>query len=56
MLDTSGNIISWNIGAERILGYQEAEILSAFARISRQKQLNAINAASTQESCTEGFY
>lgn len=34
MLDTSGNIISWNIGAERILGYQEAEILGQhFARI-----------------------
>ncbi len=34
MLDTSGNIISWNIGAERILGYQEAEILGHhFARI-----------------------
>ncbi|HCF29816.1 MAG TPA: histidine kinase, partial [Cyanobacteria bacterium UBA11049] len=34
MLDTSGNIISWNIGAERILGYQEAEIIGQhFARI-----------------------
>ncbi len=28
MLDTSGHIISWNIGAERILGYQEAEVIS----------------------------
>lgn len=27
MLDTSGHIISWNIGAERILGYQEVEIV-----------------------------
>lgn len=27
MLDLDGNFVSWNIGAERILGYQEAEIL-----------------------------
>jgi len=27
MLDNNGNVISWNIGAERILGYQEAEIV-----------------------------
>jgi len=34
MLDTSGHIISWNIGAERILGYQEAEVIGQpFSRI-----------------------
>lgn len=27
MLNKEGNIISWNTGAERILGYQEHEIL-----------------------------
>lgn len=27
MLDNNGDIVSWNIGAERILGYQEAEIV-----------------------------
>jgi PAS domain S-box-containing protein len=27
MLDPNGNFTSWNIGAERILGYQEAEII-----------------------------
>lgn len=27
MLDKSGHFISWNVGAERILGYQEAEII-----------------------------
>ncbi|WP_193200351.1 ATP-binding protein [Nostoc sp. MG11] len=27
MLDANGLIISWNIGAERILGYQESEII-----------------------------
>jgi len=27
ILDRDGNFVSWNIGAERILGYQEAEII-----------------------------
>lgn len=27
MLDNAGRIVSWNIGAERILGYQAAEVL-----------------------------
>lgn len=27
MLDTKGRVVSWNKGAERILGYQEAEIV-----------------------------
>ncbi len=27
MLDLDGNFVSWNVGAERILGYQEAEIV-----------------------------
>lgn len=34
MLDPNGNFTSWNIGAERILGYQEAEIIDQpFERI-----------------------
>ncbi|MBD0263222.1 MAG: PAS domain S-box protein [Tolypothrix sp. Co-bin9] len=34
LLDPNGNFTSWNIGAERILGYQEAEIIGQpFARI-----------------------
>jgi len=34
MLDQNGNFTSWNIGAERILGYQEAEIIGQpFERI-----------------------
>ena len=28
LLDMNGNIVSWNMGAERILGYQEAEIIN----------------------------
>src|SRR5436305_401459 len=27
MLDTEGRIVSWNVGAERILGYKEPEII-----------------------------
>jgi len=27
MLDTAGNVVSWNPGAERIKGYSSAEIL-----------------------------
>jgi len=27
LLDTHGQVATWNTGAERILGYQEAEIL-----------------------------
>jgi len=27
MMDLNGHIISWNTGAERILGYQEVEII-----------------------------
>ena len=34
MLDPNGHIISWNIGSERILGYQEVEIIGQpFSRI-----------------------
>lgn len=34
MLDPNGNFTTWNIGAERILGYQEAEIIGqSFERI-----------------------
>src|SRR3954469_19973637 len=27
LLDDSGKIVSWNVGAERILGYQDSEVL-----------------------------
>lgn len=33
MLDTDGNIISWNLGAERIKGYNEDEVLHKHYRI-----------------------
>jgi len=34
MLDANSNFVSWNVGAERILGYQEAEIIGQpFERI-----------------------
>lgn len=40
MLDPNGNFASWNIGAERILGYQEAEIIGQpFARIFSQSAI-----------------
>jgi PAS domain S-box-containing protein len=33
MLDTTGRVVSWNVGAERLLGYTEAEIIGEnFAR------------------------
>lgn len=42
MLDTDGNIISWNVGAERITGYTEEEILgkhfSIFYREEEKKR------------------
>ena len=34
MLDTQGRVVTWNSGAERTLGYQEAEIVGQpFARM-----------------------
>src|SRR5262245_4904514 len=34
MLDTQGRVVTWNVGAERILGYKEGEIVGQpFARI-----------------------
>ncbi len=40
MLDPNGNFTSWNIGAERILGYQEAEIIGQpFALIFSQSAI-----------------
>jgi len=40
MLDLEGNFVSWNVGAERILGYQEAEIVGkSFSCIYTPKDL-----------------
>jgi len=40
MLDCEGRFISWNVGAERILGYSEAEILKrSFACIYTEEDL-----------------
>ena len=44
MLDTAGNVVSWNPGAERIKGYSSAEILGRhfsrfYTKDDRQKEL-----------------
>ncbi len=57
MLDPNGKFTSWNIGAERILGYQEAEIIGQpFERIFSPK---AIERGQPQQvlrkAVTEGF-
>ncbi|MCC5647662.1 PAS domain S-box protein [Nostoc sp. CHAB 5824] len=57
MLDPNGNFASWNIGAERILGYQEAEIIGQpFERIFSPE---AIERGQPQQvltkAVTEGF-
>jgi len=57
MLDPNGNFTSWNIGAERILGYQEAEIIGQpFERIFSPE---AIERGQPQQALTkavtEGF-
>ncbi len=57
MLDPNGNFTSWNIGAERILGYQEAEIIGQpFERIFSPE---AIERGQPQQvltkAITEGF-
>src|SRR5206468_3667025 len=33
LMDTAGKIVSWNTGAERIIGYEEAEIVGKSASI-----------------------
>ncbi len=58
MLDPNGNFTSWNIGAERILGYQEAEIIGQpFERIFSPE---AIECGQPQQvltkAVTEGFF
>ncbi|BDI14409.1 hypothetical protein ANSO36C_02110 [Nostoc cf. commune SO-36] len=58
MLDPNGNFTSWNIGAERILGYQEAEIIGQpFERIFSPE---AIERGQPQQvltkAVTEGFF
>lgn len=30
LMDPSGNVVSWNVGAERILGYREGEIIGRY--------------------------
>ncbi|HYW18134.1 MAG TPA: ATP-binding protein [Nodularia sp. (in: cyanobacteria)] len=57
MLDPNGNFTSWNIGAERILGYQEAEVIGQpFERIFSPE---AIERGQPQQvlkkAVTEGF-
>ncbi|MBE9104715.1 PAS domain S-box protein, partial [Nostoc cf. edaphicum LEGE 07299] len=57
MLDTNGKFTSWNIGAERILGYQEVEIIGQpFERIFSPE---AIERGQPQQvltkAATEGF-
>lgn len=57
MLDPNGNFTSWNIGAKRILGYQEAEIIGQpFERIFSPE---AIERGQPQQvltkAVTEGF-
>ncbi|MBW4452960.1 MAG: PAS domain S-box protein [Nostoc indistinguendum CM1-VF10] len=57
MLNPNGNFTSWNIGAERILGYQEAEIIGQpFERIFSPE---AIERGQPQQvltkAVTEGF-
>lgn len=44
MLDSNGHIISWNAGAEQILGYREDEVLGEpFARIFTPEAVHRIN-------------
>src|SRR5580704_3073101 len=55
MLDTAGNVISWNPGAERIKGYASAEIMGQhFSRFypeeDRQKDLPGIALARAEQS------
>ncbi|HZT40678.1 MAG TPA: PAS domain S-box protein [Chthonomonadaceae bacterium] len=33
MMDTEGRITSWNVGAERILGYPESEVIGQYGRL-----------------------
>lgn len=40
-LDPEGRIVSWNTGAERVLGYTESEILGQFSRILFTPEDNA---------------
>ena len=34
LLDSEGQVVSWNVGAERILGYKETEIVGRHFSIS----------------------
>jgi PAS domain-containing protein len=39
MLDLQGNVVSWNVGAERIKGYSEAEVIGQhFSRFYREEE------------------
>ncbi|NDJ20502.1 PAS domain S-box protein [Nostoc sp. B(2019)] len=57
MLDPNGNFTSWNIGAERILGYQEAEIIGQpFERIFSPEAIERGQPQQAlRQAVTEGF-
>ncbi|WP_193197190.1 ATP-binding protein [Nostoc sp. MG11] len=57
MLDPNGNFTSWNIGAERILGYQESEIIGQpFERIFSPEAIERGQPQQAlRQAVTEGF-
>ncbi|GAB4377502.1 MAG: response regulator [Elainellaceae cyanobacterium] len=57
MLDPDGNIVSWNTGAERILGYQEEEIVGQpFAQIFTPESIQQDRPRQIlQEAVTQGW-
>ncbi|MBC1238516.1 PAS domain S-box protein [Nostoc sp. 2RC] len=57
MLDPNGNFTSWNIGAERILGYQETEIIGQpFERIFSSAAIERGQPKQVlKQAVTEGF-
>ncbi len=58
MLDTKGNIISWNDGAKSILGYQEAEIIDqSFSQIFTSEAIECgIPEQVLRRTVAEGFF
>jgi PAS domain S-box-containing protein len=57
ILDPNGNFASWNIGAERILGYEEAEIIGQpFERIFSREAVEGRQPQQVlRQAITEGF-
>ncbi len=63
MLDTAGRIVSWNAGAERILGYRASEIIGRnhavfypSEEVRRGAPRRALNDAKAEETCeVEGW-